>query len=293
MKRIPVLGILLLIPALMLFGMVGCTTKDGGKDKAGKDGVASDKGADKGGDKDKQGKKTPIATALDATVTGTVKLKGKAPEMPKIAAIAKHGDAKVCLMGDDKEQTWHVNNDGRVANVVIILGPPADKKFKIDDEVKKLSKKTVYLDQPFCQYVPHVVGIYPDAQSLVAKNSAKLNHNTKIVAGGDAGTVDRMLAEGKETEAIKLTGLNNETLIEARCSIHGWMTAKIPVFSHPYFSVTNDKGEFKIENVPIDTELTVYMWHESMGDLKSKVEQKKMSFKKGDNSLGELEIAGK
>lgn len=298
MKRFPILGALLLIPAVMLFGMVGCTSKDGGgKDKAGEKGAEKgpekgDKSGGKGDDKGGKtsGKKTDITTALEASVTGTVKAKGKAPEMKALDAIAKHADAKVCGMGDVKEQTWIVNNDGFVANAIVILAPPADKKFKLDAEAKKLFTKTVVVDQPFCQYIPHVAAVYPDAQVFVAKNSAKVNHNVKIVAGGDVDKIDVNLTEGKDTGEIRFTGLANESLLDAACSIHSWMNAKVAVFNHPYFAVTNDKGEFKIDNVPVDTELTVYLWHESMGALKSKTEVAKKSFSKGANSLGELSV---
>ena len=300
MKRFPILGVLLLIPAILLFGVVGCTSKSGDKDKGtGDKGVAADKGGDKG-DKDK-GAKAAIKGALEATVTGTVKIKGKAPEMMKITALSKHGDAKICAMGDEKDQTWIVGADGTVANVVVILAPPSNMKFKIDDELNKLiQKKTVELDQPYCQYEPHVAGVYGAVQKLKAKNSAAVNHNVKLPTPGNAGTVDKNLPpkanDGavKDTGEIDLSDLNNETLLTAQCSVHPWMNAKIAVFKHPYFAVTDEKGKFSIQNVPVDAELTVYIWHESMGDsLKSKIEQKKMTFKKGDNSLGELEISAK
>jgi hypothetical protein len=287
MNRTTLLGMLLLIPAILMFGAVGCTNKAKPKDDVDDEPIAK-KG--KGG----KAKGEPINEALEATVTGVVKIKGKAPAEPVIDAIAKHGDAAVCLKGDTKEQTWHVNNDGRVANVIIILAPPAGKRFS--DKVNDKVKKEVVVDQPVCQYVPHVVGVYGPVQKLIARNDAPVNHNVKIQAGGDVGTIDVNLApkgkDGtvKQTDPISLAGLGREALIDARCSIHTWMNAKIAVFDHPYFGVTNDKGEFKIENVPVNTELTVYMWHESMGGLNKKAEQKKMSFKKGDNSLGELSI---
>lgn len=288
MNRTTLLGMLLLIPAILMFGAVGCTNKAKPKDDVDDEPVAKKKvGVQKKGEE--------IKEDLDATVSGVVKITGKAPAMPEIDAVKKHGDAAFCLKGDVKEQTWHVNNDGRVANVIIILAPPAGKRFS--DKVNDKVKKEVYLDQPVCQYVPHVTGVYATVQKLVAKNDAPVNHNVKIQAGGDVGTIDINLApkgkDGtiKDTGPINLAGLGKEKLVDARCSIHTWMNAKIAVFDHPYFGVTNDKGEFKIENVPVNTELTVYMWHESMGDLNKKVEQKqKHTFKKGDNSLGELSI---
>jgi hypothetical protein len=290
MKRFPILGGLLIIPAALMLVAVGCNT---GGPKGADKGAAADKGKDKGGDKggekggDKggaKGKNEPITTPLEATVSGTVKFKGKAPERVDVKALLEHKDADACKKGDTKEQLWIVDNDGGVDNVVISLAPPSGKKFDLD-KVKDLSKKTVHLDQPACAYVPHVVALWPEVQPLVAKNTATVNHNVKIEGGPVIGTKDFTILPGKDSGEVWLKGAG-ETVINTTCSIHQFMNAKIALFTHPYFGVTDAKGKYTIKNVPIDTELTVYMWHESMP---SKVEQKKMSFKKGDNTV-DLEI---
>jgi hypothetical protein len=279
------LGVLALIPATLLFLSVGCTNKTKERDKDDDEVVVK-----KGGGKRPPAKKLPeLEAPTDGVITGFVKIKGKAPEMKPIDALKGHGDAKTCLMGEAVDQTWHVD-DGRVADVVIFLGKPEGKRFS--DKVKDKSAKTFVLDQPFCQYVPHVVGFWPDVQKLVAKNDAAVNHNVKVVAGGDVGTFDKTLSPKQETE-INLKGITNEKLVSASCSIHTWMSGKIVVFDHPYFGVTDKKGEFKIENVPTGVELSVFIWHESMGDLSKKDLHKKMTFKAGDNSLGELNVTGK
>jgi len=66
------------------------------------------------------------------------------------------------------------------------------------------------------------------------------------------------------------------------------MSAKLWVFNHPYFAVTNENGEFTIENVPSGEELVVYMWHESM-DKKKEFEKHK--FEKGPNIIKGMEIS--
>ncbi len=282
MKRFPILGVLLLIPALMLFGAVGCTDKNKGTEKT----DAKEKTGEKG-DKDKTTvKKQDITTPLEATVKGVVKYKGKPPERKDIAAIKEHKDGPNCMKGDTKEQLWIVDNDGGVANVIISLAPPAGAKFTLDDKLKELSKKTLILDQPACAYVPHVVALWPEVQTLVAKNDSPVNHNVKIVGSELIAAKDYTLLPKDKSPEISFKGAGTD-FMRAECSIHTWMSAKIALFPHPYFSVTNDKGEFEIKNVPIDTELTVYMWHES---TPSKVEVQKMKFAKGPNDLKTIEI---
>ncbi len=285
MKRIPILGTLLLIPAIAMFIMVGCTSgtkKEGTKEvtpKADDSKVEGPKKTEK------------IATETSATVSGVVKLKGKAPEVPVEARIAAHKDAPFCMMGKGfnvQEQMWLVN-DGKVGNVVVWLGPPAGKEFDVNDKIKEPFKKAVEIDQPFCAYVPHVVAVYSEIQPLVFKNSATVQHNVKMNPGGAIGpSMDEIIPPGKASQPR--TYKSKEAVIDAGCSMHNWMTAKVAIFNQPYFAVTNDKGEFKIENVPIDTELTVYVWHESMGALKNRIEGKKASFKKGENTVDGLEV---
>jgi hypothetical protein len=284
MKRFPILGVLLLIPAIALLGAVGCEKKP----------AAPPAVAPPPAPTPAAGAKTEITTAPEATVKGVVKFMGTAPAPKVNPEIAKHDDAKKGFCGaeaDQQEQMWIVGKDGGVANVIISLAPPSDKKFKkLDDKLLEAYKHPVVLDQPFCNYVPHVVALYAEFQPLVAKNEAKMNHNVKIEAGAERGGArDILVLSGKDTGPVSLAG-GGETVVNVSCSIHTWMNAKVGVFNHPYFAVTDKDGKFEIKNVPIDTPLTVYMWHESNP---SKVAQKELlTAKKGDNEL-KLEIGAK
>jgi hypothetical protein len=289
MNKTTLVGSLLLIPAMFLFVAVGCSNKK--KDEEPEDGPAKKKNVSSGKSKTREEIKTPMT----GTITGVVKLKGKAPERPVIAALPAHADSKTCLMGEKVEQTWHVDNDGHVADAIVFLAVPKTHRFP--DAAKDKVPGIVYLDQPYCQYVPHVVGVCGPSQKLVAKNSAAVSHNVKIDGGGEVGNFNFNLSPkpkdgpATETDKVDLAPAGNEQLIPASCSIHSWMNARIAVFNHPYFCRTDEKGAFKIENVPIDFELTVYLWHESMGnDLSKKADQGKKKFTAGDNSLGVLTV---
>jgi len=188
------------------------------------------------------------------------------------------------------DQLWTIGKDGGVAYVIIALAPPADKIFeKLDDNLLEAYKHPVVMDQPFCQFVPHVVALYAEYQPLIARNSAKINHNVKIDAGAErGGTKDFVIPPGRGSGEILLTG-GREAVIDVSCAIHTWMYARIALFNHPYFAVTDKDGKFEIKNVPIDTELSVNIWHESTN---KKVEVRKLTAKKGDNEL-KLEIGAK
>lgn len=282
MRRFPLIGTLLLIPGLVLLIAVGCSPPATNKDKDKKDGSVA---ATDGKDKDKGGKKAEITTATTATIKGTVKLKGKAPEPKVIDAIAKHTDKDFCLKGDVKDQQWMVNNDGAVENVVVWLAPPEGKSFKITDALKEpFMKKVVQIHQPFCQYIPHVAAVYADIQKFQVTNEADVTHNVKIVGDVKNGTTNDNLPKGTPTPERTYKKQNNPISVE--CSAHTWMNAKLWTFDQPYFAVTDKNGTFTIANVPIGEELAVWVWHEVPG----KSEAKKHTFKEGENKL-DLEIS--
>jgi hypothetical protein len=250
--------------------------------------AATDKGKDKAGDV------VEIAAETDGTVKGVVKFKGTPPEPKPLKAIEAHKNAKECLAGGAVnpinviDQEWIISKDGKVANVVISLTPPAGKKFKITEALKKPFEQTVVMDQPFCQYIPHVAAVYAGVQPFAVKNSSDLGHNVKIVGTKNTPSDDNP-NKGETTLARKYAKESGP--INISCSVHNWMTAKLWAFDHPYFAVTKDDGSFEIKNVPVGEELTVWLWHESKGG--KAVEVQKLTLKKGDNPL-DLEIgAGK
>jgi len=42
------------------------------------------------------------------------------------------------------------------------------------------------------------------------------------------------------------------------------MWASVRVFDHPYFAVTNEKGEYEIKDAPVGT-FRVFVWHSAGG----------------------------
>ena len=52
-------------------------------------------------------------------------------------------------------------------------------------------------------------------------------------------------------------------IVRVFCEIHSHMSAFILVFSHPFFSVTDATGHYRIDNVPPGT-YTVVAWNEGV-----------------------------
>jgi len=51
-----------------------------------------------------------------------------------------------------------------------------------------------------------------------------------------------------------------------KCDVHGWMQAFIRVDPHPFHSVTDSDGRFRIEGLPPGN-YTLELWHEKFGTL--------------------------
>jgi hypothetical protein len=283
MRKVPIFGILLLIPAFTMFTAVGCKKTETGPQGGTSDGEAQHKE-----------KTTPIDKPTTGTIKGVVTYKGTPPKPKELAKIQEHTDKKYCLTGKDidkDDQTWIIGEGNGVGNVVIALAPPSGKSFKITDELKKPFKDNpAVLDQPYCMYRPHILALYAGVQPLILKNSADIPHNVKVQAGPKDGTFDSGSMRPKSEIKQGPYTMFPDAIINISCSMHNWMTGKAHLFAHPYFAVSSEKdGTFEIKHVPIDTELTVRMWHDSTNKWE---EPKKITAKAGDNDLA-LEIWAK
>jgi hypothetical protein len=264
MRRFPILGVLLLIPALVFLGMTGCSDK---KTPATKTTGADPKTTNNKGD----GKTVKITAATDGTVAGVVKFDGEAPAIKLIVdEIKKNKDADACLAGQKAnvwnvaEQTWLVDKKGGVANVVISLVPEAGKEYDIKaDLLAKWKMKTDENDQPYCAYIPHVIAVFADVQPVVFKNTSAVSHSVKIVGGETNGNSEKVIAP-KVGATEPRTFAYDRRPVPVMCALHGWMNSKVITFKHPYFAVTKADGSFEIGDVPVGETLRVFMWHESL-----------------------------
>ena len=74
-------------------------------------------------------------------------------------------------------------------------------------------------------------------------------------------------------------------MLDITCSSHSWMSAKLAVFDHPYFAVTDEKGNFEIKNAPVGVDLVLNYWHESFGGLNEKKALDAKTYSKGENKV--------
>lgn len=280
---------LLAIPAVavMLATIPGCPNKEGKKPEGPTPaGTANTPGTESG----KSAKVAFVVTKADGTIKGRVIYDGTPPVMPDIKLMESSGDKLTCHSGDEghayrhKEQTWIVGKDHGVANVLVTLEPPEGKFFALDKaQAEKYKDKDATIDQPYCVFEPHVVGVfaaYKDKEgklhqtgaTLLVKNSSKLGHNTHCNGDGKRDAFNANLNSG-DSKSEKIVYSPNRFL-DIVCDKHNWMKAKLVTVDNPFFAVTDMEGNFEIKNVPTGVELTLKTWHEEATTATEKVDAK-------------------
>jgi plastocyanin len=128
----------------------------------------------------------------------------------------------------------------------------------------KWDGKGVTFDQQGCTFRPHVLTTPPG--KLTVLNSDGILHNfhshgkkNPPINQAQPGFRKKMEVEFKQAEIVKIT-----------CDAHPWMTGWIVVSDDPYVAVTDQKGSFKIANVPPGTH-SLEVWHETLGSTKQQV----------------------
>jgi plastocyanin len=122
------------------------------------------------------------------------------------------------------------------------------------------------LDQKDCQYEPRVIALRV-GQKLDILNSDATFHNVKT---NSKSNENFNLAMPSKNDRITKVFSQPELFIESECSVHPWMSASIAVMDHPFFSVTDETGEFTLRNLPPGT-YSIEAWHEVLGTQRATV----------------------
>ena len=190
-----------------------------------------------------------VAVSNGGTISGVVKFEGDVPEK-KALEITK--DEKVCGADEKFDESLVVGEGNTLKNTIVYLidiseGKDFDKDAKVE------------IDQKGCKFTPHVQ-IVPVGKRLTMLNSDKIMHNVHIFGNNPVNKPQPKARRKMPLKAVKKA----EGPVSVKCDIHGWMSAWIAYVPHPYFAVTNEKGEFTLEDVPAGDYKLGY-WHEACG----------------------------
>ncbi|HTD68348.1 MAG TPA: carboxypeptidase regulatory-like domain-containing protein [Candidatus Limnocylindria bacterium] len=194
--------------------------------------------------------------ASAAEISGKVKLNGTPPPEKTITPDA------ACGKLSPKLATRHyvVSDDKGLANVFVYVKEGAKAGAAP-------TEKGPLLDQVGCQYLPYVMGVQT-GQHFDVKNSDSLLHNVHTlpkVQGNKERNVGQPVPMKTDFVFDK-----PEVLVQFKCEVHPWMFAYVGVVEHPYFSVTDKDGSFKISGLPAG-DYTVEVVHLKAGRTTQKV----------------------
>ena len=201
------------------------------------------------------------------TIQGKVSLDTAAPSLPQIVA-----DKSVEVCGVTLTDPVLVVQDAGVKGAVVSL------EWRGDVRKKEEPPPPISLKSQNCLFHPRIqatqVGTYLKLNSgdKTAHNPHGWWNNTKTVFN------ITLLNPGlKFKRKLRWAGI-----YRVECDTHTWMKSYIWVFKHPFFVVTDEKGNFVLKNVPIGKH-TVRVWHEILGE--QKVEMVVTSGKKTQQSF--------
>ena len=113
------------------------------------------------------------------------------------------------------------------------------------------------MDQRGERFVPHVLAI-TTGTTVDFPNSDHIYHNVFSLSKTKPFDLGRYAAGHSMPVRFDRPGI-----VRVFCDIHSHMNAFILVFSHPFFSLTDNEGRFRIDNVPAGT-YNVVAWNEGL-----------------------------
>ena len=205
--------------------------------------------------------KVKAAPPAESSITGTVKLDGTPPHQRPIDMSKEPACAAVHKANPVTTENVVAGPDGGLKYVVIYIsqgwsGPE-----------QAVSSSPTW-DQKGCQYIPHVMGLDVN-QHFKVTNSDPTSHNIHPMPKPGSANHEWNKSQPTGAPPIDASWPAEEVAIHVKCNIHPWMSGYMVVVKGPY-GVSDDKGSFKIENVPPGN-YTLTAWQETLGTQTQKV----------------------
>jgi plastocyanin len=204
------------------------------------------------------GKKVDAATA--GSIAGQVKFEGTVPA----ADVIRMGGDRKCVPDagpNPQSDALLVTEDKGVKNAFVYVKDGLDAEYTFDAPAGP-----AVLDQKGCLYTPRVLGVRV-GQAIEIVNSDPTMHNVHALP-----MANREFNHGQPKQNTRLSEVftTPEVMVRFKCDVHSWMAAWVGVVAHPYFAVTDEKGEFKLPGLPPGS-YTLEAWHEKLGKQTAQV----------------------
>ena len=189
------------------------------------------------------------------TITGQILYQGAVPSA-KLVKVSR--DADFC--GETwKDHPVRVNakSGGLLGVIISVEGIPVPPNHHPPVELVLSNKE--------CRFTPQTAAAQL-GKFLHIQNGDPLLHNTHIYQGKRTLLNVALVPGGRIIKKrVKRSGI-----LRVKCDKHVFMHAHIAVFDHPFFSLTDHQGMFRITDLPAGTH-TLTIWHETLGTRSAEV----------------------
>jgi plastocyanin len=190
------------------------------------------------------------AASQAETVKGNVRYAGAPIEKKKSSVTI---DQYVCGKEKEAEDLLLSSNNGIRNAIVALHGVPTNTK-------REWKLPPAKMDQKQCSFTPRVV-IVPVGGTVEFLNSDRLLHNVRS-NGKENPPFNRAQPHARSISFV----FKQPELLRVDCDLHSWMRGWVMIVEHPFYAVTNDQGEFVLENVP-SGKYTLEVWQERLGKV--------------------------
>ena len=208
-------------------------------------------------------RKVKAAPPSGSSITGIIKLEGTPPHQRPIDMSKEPSCAAEHKANPVTTETVVAGPDGGLKNAVVYISDGLNGA-----EAAEVTPDTPTWDQKGCQYIPHVMPLNPN-QHFKVVNSDPTSHNIHPMPTPGGPNHEWNKSQPSGAPPIDASWQAPEVAIHVKCNIHPWMSGYMVVVKGPY-GISDDKGSFKIENVPPGN-YTLTAWQENYGTQTQKV----------------------
>jgi plastocyanin len=203
---------------------------------------------------------TPAARAAD--IYGTITFQGTPP--PEINIVPLKNDPNCGPMHKEMPTThfYVVGAKGGFGDVVVSLKGLQGKSAGAE-------AKPLVIAQKGCEYMPYVSACQT-GQKVVVKNLDPVLHNVHVTPENPTN-LEENRAQLPNGPDLSFAFKAPEEFLRFKCDVHPWMFAYVSVFDHPFFSVSDKAGTYRIHSVP-PGHYTVVAAHRKAGSLEKTVD---------------------
>jgi hypothetical protein len=204
-------------------------------------------------------RREPTETERDAprgetgTVVGVVRLVEGAtlPRARLDASGSATNTPPACPPIEARDETPVFEVDGKLVNVLVSATGDRAKFFEALPAREPSDVELIIAGD--CRLVPRLVGAV-EGDTLVLKNRAPIAMLPFI---GQQGYVESLSSSESRRKVLEKRGV-----IRVGCGVSGYCgSTDVVVIPHPVFGVTGASGQFVIDNVPADQDVTLHAWH--------------------------------